>query len=68
MIIYPVKIYRPNEYGELEYIETIYPDQLSDIHWTKFNRDGGELNIRSKRKYTRVDSNNGRSQDKPENG
>ena len=33
MIIYPVKIYRPNEFGELEYVETIYPDQLSETHW-----------------------------------
>jgi len=62
MIIYPVKIYRPNDLGELEYIETIYPPQLSDIHWDKFNRHTGQLNLHSKHKYTRVDSNNDNSQ------
>ena len=56
MIIYPVKIYKPNEQGKLEYVETIYPDALSKVHWVKFNRDTGQLNLRSNYKYTRVDS------------
>ena len=56
MIIYPVKIYKPNVNGELEYVETVYPDALSKVHWVKFNRDTGQLNLRSNHKYTRVDS------------
>ena len=56
MIIYPVKIYKPNEQGKLEYVETVYPDALSKVHWVKFNRDTGQLNLRSNYKYTRVDS------------
>tara|TARA_Y100000361_G_C11031426_1_gene275007 strand:- start:270 stop:467 length:198 start_codon:yes stop_codon:yes gene_type:complete len=56
MIIYPVKIYKPNEHGELEYVKTIYPNQLSEIHWVRFNQETGQLNLRSNYKYTRVDS------------
>lgn len=63
MIIYPVKIYKPNVNGELEYVKTVYPDALSKVHWVKFNRDTGQLNLRSKYKYIRVDSNN----DSPQN-
>ena len=62
MIIYPVKIYKPNEHGELEYVETIYPDQLSEIHWVRFNQVTGQLNLRSNYKYTRVDSSYGDTQ------
>lgn len=53
MIIYPVKIYRPNEHGDLEYVKTVYPEVLAKIHWDRFNRDTGQLNLRSK--YPRGD-------------
>lgn len=47
MILYPVKIYKPNKHGDIEYVETIPPDTLSKIHWDKFNRDTGQLNLHS---------------------
>jgi len=64
MIVYPVKIYRPNEYGELEYIETIYPDELSKTHWAKFTKQTGKLYLHSQYKYTKVDSNHDRTQNR----
>tara|TARA_R110002020_G_scaffold388033_1_gene598771 strand:+ start:517 stop:711 length:195 start_codon:yes stop_codon:yes gene_type:complete len=57
MIVYPVKIYKPNIDGELEYIETVYPDELSKVYWDNFNKQKGKLNLHSDRKYTKVDSN-----------
>ena len=32
-MIFPVKIYKPNEHGELEYVETIYKDAVISHHW-----------------------------------
>ncbi len=64
MIIYPVKIYRPNEFGELEYVETIYPDQLSETHWNKFPHETGKLNLRRTYIYPKMGSSNEDSQDK----
>ena len=62
MIIYPVKIYKPNKHGELEHVETIYPAALSKIHWNRFAQETGQLNLRSNYKYTRVDSSYGDTQ------
>ena len=54
-MIFPVKIYKPNEHGELEYVETIYPDALSKIHWNRFAQETGQLNLNSHYRYTRTD-------------
>ena len=55
MIIYPVKIYKPNEHGELEYVETIYPDALAKTHWNRFAQETGQLNLNSRYRYTRTE-------------
>ena len=54
-MIFPVKIYKPNEHGELEYVETIYPDALSKIHWNRFAQETGQLSLNSPYRYTRTD-------------
>lgn len=64
MIIYPVKIYKPNDFGELEYVETIYPDELVKSHWHRFEQETGQLNLHSSHNYTRTGASDDNAQTK----
>ena len=36
---FEVKVYKPNKDGKLECIQKLSPDEISEQHWDKFNRD-----------------------------
>ena len=36
---FEVKVYKPNKDGKLECTQKLSPDEISEKHWDKFNRD-----------------------------
>ena len=36
---FEVKVYKPNKDGKLECVQKLSPDEISEQHWDKFNRD-----------------------------
>ena len=38
-MVFEVKIYKPNKNGKLDYHKKLSQQEVSTIHWNKFNRD-----------------------------
>jgi|TARA_B110000438_G_C15241025_1_gene405677 hypothetical protein len=52
---FEVRVYRPNKDGKLEYEKKLSQDELSQMHWDKFNRDNKyALNYADKSEYSRI--------------
>ena len=52
---FEVRVYKPNKDGKLEYDRKLSPDEISTIHWDKFNRDNKfALNYAERTAYSRI--------------
>ena len=52
---FEVRVYKPNKDGKLKHEKNLSQDELSQLHWDKFNKDNKyAINYAERTKYSRI--------------